>query len=164
MFSRLVNIILRAAQLVFAAIVAGITGWVLARSGKHTHGFGRFVYTEVIAGITILVALLWLIPLSSAFVNWPFDIFVSICWFVAFGLLVNLIGDSCGSVFNWNNVSPTGDSCGKFKADIAFSFLLAICFLASALIGLLWTRKRERRAEVHHHHHGRRGWFGRSHV
>ena len=90
MFSRLVNIILRAAQLVFAAIVAGITGWVLARSGKHTHGFGRFVYTEVIAGITILVALLWLIPLSSAFVNWPFDIFVSICWFVAFGLLVNV--------------------------------------------------------------------------
>lgn len=90
MFSRLVNIILRAAQLVFAAIVAGITGWVLARSGKHAHGFGRFVYTEVIAGLTILVALLWLIPLSSAFVHWPFDIFVSICWFVAFGLLVNV--------------------------------------------------------------------------
>lgn len=108
MFSRLVNIILRAAQLVFAAIVAGITGWVLARSNKHTHGFGRFIYTEVIAAITILVALLWLIPFSSSFVHWPFDIFVSICWFVAFGLLVNVSLDTT----HRSPVSPVSDAIG----------------------------------------------------
>lgn len=161
--SRVVNIILRAAELAFAAIVAGITGWILSRSNEDTKGFGRFIYTEVIAAITILVAFLWLIPFSSSFIHWPFDFFVSVCWFVAFGILVNLIGDSCGYIFYWGNVAPRGDTCGKFKANIAFSFLLAVCFLASALIGLLWTRKQERKvgAGPGYRHHR---WFGRSHV
>lgn len=162
--SRMVNIVLRAAELVFAAIVAGITGWILTQSNEHTHGFGRFVYTVVIAAITIVVALLWLIPFSSSFVHWPFDFFVSVCWFAAFGILVHLIGDSCGYIFNWGNVSPRGDMCGKFKADIAFSFLLAICFLASGLIGLFWTRKQERKAGIGHHAPRHRGWHGRSRV
>lgn len=88
--SRVVNIVLRAAELAFAAIVAGITGWILSKSSKHTDGFGRFVYTEVIAAITILLALIWLIPFSSSFIHWPYDFFVSVCWFVAFGILVNV--------------------------------------------------------------------------
>lgn len=86
----MVNVILRAAELAFAAIVAGITGWILSRSSEDTKGLGRFIYTEVIAAITILVALLWLIPFSSSFIHWPFDFFVSVCWFVAFGILVNV--------------------------------------------------------------------------
>jgi hypothetical protein len=75
------------------------------------------------------------------------------------------IGDSCGYVFNWANVAPRGDLCGKFKADMAFSFLSAIVFLASALVGLLWVRRRERniaRADAHHVH--RRRWYRRSRV
>lgn len=88
--SRAVNIILRAAELAFGAIVAGITGWILAHSNEDTPGFGRFIYTVVIAAITILVAFLWLIPFSSSFIHWPFDLFVSVCWFVAFGILVNV--------------------------------------------------------------------------
>ena len=76
--SRVVNIILRTAEIAFAAIVAGITGWILAKSSSHTPGFGRFVYTEVIAALTILVALLWLIPFSWSFEHWPFDFFMSV--------------------------------------------------------------------------------------
>ena len=53
MFSGLFNIILRAAQLAFAGIVAGITGWVLHQSNEDTPGLGRFIYTIVIAAITI---------------------------------------------------------------------------------------------------------------
>lgn len=162
--SRVVNVILRLAQLVFGAIVAGITGWILRHSTKQTPQLGRWIYTTVIAGITILVALLWLIPFSSSFVHWPFDLFMSVCWFIAFGLIVNLIGGSCGNVFNWGNIRPMGDSCGKFKADIAFSFLLAICFLASALIGLFWVRSRERKIREVPVRSRRRGWYGRSRV
>lgn len=88
--SRVVNIVLRAAELAFAAIVAGITGWILAKSSEDTAGFGRFVYTEVIAAITILVAFIWLIPFSSSFIHWPFDFFVSVAWFAAFGILVDV--------------------------------------------------------------------------
>ena len=105
--SRVVNIILRAAELAFAAIVAGITGWILARSNEDTKGFGRFIYTEVIAAITILVAFIWLIPFSSSFVNWPFDFFVSVCWFVAFGILVN-VSVGCLNPGLWDLSSQEG--------------------------------------------------------
>jgi hypothetical protein len=90
---RVANIVLRLAQLVFAAIVAGITGWYLHKSdqaGVSSWDVGRFIYTEVVAALSILVALLWLLPFSSAFIHWPFDFFMSILWFVAFGLLVDV--------------------------------------------------------------------------
>jgi hypothetical protein len=73
-----------------------------------------------------------------------------------------MVGTSCGYIFHWGNVSPAGDMCGKFKANIAFSFLLAIFFLASALVGLIWVRSQERKAGLHHGR--RRGWYGRSRV
>ncbi|MBE3048832.1 hypothetical protein IMZ48_41310, partial [Candidatus Bathyarchaeota archaeon] len=96
-----VNIVLRTAEIAFAAIVAGITGWILAKSTRHTLGFGRFVYTEIIAALTILVALLWLIPFSWSFEHWPFDFFMSVCWFVAFGLLVNVSSFSPAYTYSW---------------------------------------------------------------
>lgn len=44
------------------------------------------------------------------------------------------------------------DQCGKWKAVIAFSFLSAICWLVSGLIGILWVRDHERRTY-------RRRWY-----
>uniref|UniRef100_L2FQI8 Integral membrane protein n=1 Tax=Colletotrichum fructicola (strain Nara gc5) TaxID=1213859 RepID=L2FQI8_COLFN len=132
---RIVQMIFRAAELAFAAIVTGITG-----------------------AISMVFALVWLLPFSGSFVHWPMDIFISILWFVSFGLLVNLIGDGCGPVFDWSNVSPRGDDCGRHKANIAFTFLSAIVWLASALIGLFWVRRRtavaDNRPAVH-----RRRWY-----
>ncbi|CAI4215258.1 unnamed protein product [Parascedosporium putredinis] len=162
MIPGLFNIILRAAELAFAAVVAGITGWVLHKSNDYTPGLGRFIYTEVIAALSIITAFIFLIPFSSSFIHYPWDFFLSVCWFVSFGLLVHFIGDSCGYIFNWNNVAPEGDMCGKFKANIAFSFILAICFLVSAFVGIWWNRRRERRAAVAAAP-PRRAWYRRHH-
>ena len=64
---------------------------------------------------------------------------------------------SCGYIFSWDNVALRGPNpCGKFKAVIAFSFLSAICWLASAFIGFLWVRD--------HEHRYRRRAFYRSRV
>jgi hypothetical protein len=165
---RIANILLRLAQLVFSAIVAGITGWYLHKSdeaGVSSWDMGRFIYTEIVAAISLLAALIWLVPFSSSFIHWPFDLFLSVNWFVAFGLLVDQLGDTCGYVFNWDNVAPRGDICGKLKAVMAFSFLAAICFLASALVGLLWIRRRERKiAQADAHYAHRRRWYRRSRV
>ncbi|KAF6839464.1 integral membrane protein [Colletotrichum plurivorum] len=140
---RIVQFVLRAAQLAFAAIVTGITGsYLRANDAASSWDNGRFIYTIVVSSISMLFALIWLLPFSGSFVHWPMDIFLSILWFVAFGLLVNLVGDGCGPVFDWSNVSPRGDSCGRHKANIAFCFLSAIVWLASALIGLFWVRRR----------------------
>ncbi|KAL7963394.1 membrane-associating domain-containing protein [Trichoderma compactum] len=165
---RIVNIVLRAAELVFATIVAGVTG-------QHLHQFrdasswsqGRFIYTEVVAALSMFFALIWLVPFSWSFVHWPVDIILSLAWWAAFGLLVNLLGNSCGYVFDWNNVHPiNGDQCGKFKADIAFTFLSALLWLVSALLGIFWVRGHERRAAqvdaAHRQHHRR--WYRRSRV
>jgi hypothetical protein len=142
---RIVSFVLRLAELAFAAVVAGINGEYLHRTkGVDSWTQGRFIYTEVVAGLSIFLALIWLFPFASSFIHWPVDLLISICWFVAFGLIVNLIGDSCGYVFDWDNVSPRGDSCGKWKAVIAFSFLSAILWLVSALIGIFWVRSHTR--------------------
>ncbi|KAF3018180.1 hypothetical protein G7054_g2490 [Neopestalotiopsis clavispora] len=151
--------ILRLAELVFAAIVAGINGAYL-HSVHNTSSWsqGRFIYTEVVAGLAIFLSLIWLLPFSGSFVHWPVDIFISILWFVAFGLIVNLLGGSCGGTFNWDNIAIRGDDqCGKWKAVIAFSFLSAICWLVSAIIGIIWVRDHERKQY-------RRRNFGRSRV
>lgn len=88
---RIVSIVLRAAELVFAAIVAGVTGEYLHRSqGASSWELGRFIYTEVVAAVSIFLALIWLFPFSGSFIHWPVDIFVSILWWVSFGLLVNV--------------------------------------------------------------------------
>lgn len=40
------------------------------------------------------------------------------------------------NVFNWDTISFDGTaSCSQFKAIIAFSFLSAICWLVSAILG-----------------------------
>ncbi|KAK7754027.1 hypothetical protein SLS62_004126 [Diatrype stigma] len=153
----LASMILRLAELVFAAIVAAINGQYLHTiSHTSTHWQqARFIYTEVVAGVAIFFALVWLFPFSGSFVHWPMDLFISACWFAAFGVLVHYLNVAgvCGYVFSWSEVTIRGDSpCGKFKAVIAFAFLSAICWLVSSIIGLMWVRDHENR-------YRRRTWY-----
>ena len=124
-------------------MVAGIIGSYL-HGYSHTHSWpgGRFIYSEVIAGLSILLALVWLLPLTNNFHHWPTDIILSLAWFAVFGLLVNYIGGTnCkSSVFNWTIVT-SGGVCGRWKASEAFSFLSAIFWLASALVGIWFMRR-----------------------
>ncbi|KAI2640093.1 hypothetical protein GGS21DRAFT_398313 [Xylaria nigripes] len=84
----LVSMVLRLAELVFAAIVAGLNGEYLHEVRDFAEG--RFIYTEVIAGVAIFFSLIWLIPLAGGFVHWLLEFVISIGWFVAFGLLVQV--------------------------------------------------------------------------
>ncbi|KAI2625028.1 marvel domain-containing protein [Hypoxylon sp. NC1633] len=149
------SMILRLAELAFSAIIAGINGQYLhAVRNSDSWDQGRFIYTEVVAGIAIFLSIIWLFPFAGSFVHWPVDILISVCWFVVFGLLVNALNGTCGYVFDWGNVSfRSGDQCGKWKAVIAFAFLSAICWLVSAVIGLIWVRDHETRA------YRRRNWY-----
>ncbi|KAI1366182.1 integral membrane protein [Xylaria arbuscula] len=155
----LASIILRVAELVFATIVAGINGDYLHHvQNASSWSQGRFIYTEVVAGIAIFFSLIWLIPFSSSFIHYPLDFLISVTWFVAFGLLVSYLDGACGATFNWSNIAFRNDQCGEWKAVIAFSFLSAICWLASAIVGIIWVRDRETRA------YRRRAWHSRSRV
>lgn len=86
----LFSMILRLAELAFAAIVAGLTGdYLHSVQGSSSWDQGRFIYTEVVAGLSIILSIIWLFPFSGSFIHWPADLFLSVAWFVAFGLIVN---------------------------------------------------------------------------
>lgn len=140
------SVILRLAELAFAAIVAGLTGAYLhASRGASAWDLGRLIYTEVVAGLSIFFAIIWLLPFASTFVHWPADFFFSVLWFVAFGLLVDWLGGTCGNVFDWDGISfrNTG-SCAQLKANVAFVFMSAIVWLVSAILGIYWVRRHTR--------------------
>lgn len=139
----LFSMVLRLAELAFAAIVAGLNGDYL-HAVRHVDPWhlGRFIYAEVVAGLSILLALIWLFPFSGSFIHWPVDFFISMAWFAAFGLLVDWLNGNCGYVFDWDAISFDGTaSCAQWKAIVAFSFLSAIFWLASAVLGMYWVRR-----------------------
>ncbi|OGE57087.1 hypothetical protein PENARI_c002G01391 [Penicillium arizonense] len=141
--SRLVSIVLRVAEIAFAAVVAGIIGHYLADLNNSNADVdwwpqSRWIYTEVIAGLSILLGLIWLIPFSSGFFSWPLDILISFAWFAAFGVLVDTLRHlPCGSIWSWHFRGQ--QMCGRWKAAEAFSFLSAIIWLVSGLVGIWFT-------------------------
>ncbi|CAN8105786.1 unnamed protein product [Discula destructiva] len=162
----ILSMILRIAELVFAAVVAGITGHYLhLQKGQSSWQLGRFIYTEVVAGLSILLSILWLLPFAGSFIHWPIDLVLSIAWFAAFGLIVSWLGGSCGNTFDWSNLGLRGSNCGTWKTDEAFAFLAAICWLVSALLGLRWVRKHtDRRTANTTTTTSNRRWYRRSRV
>ena len=60
-------------MLLISKVVAGIIGNYLHQFNNNFSGWpqARWIYTEVIAGLSILLGLIWLIPFSSGFFSWP---------------------------------------------------------------------------------------------
>jgi hypothetical protein len=147
----ILSILLRIGELAFAAVVAGLTGSYL-HSIQNVSAFNkwRFIFTEVIAALSMLLALLWLLPFTATYIHWPIDFLLFALWMIAFGLLVQFIGPlDCGSVFYWGDITQQG-TCQRWKADVAFAFLSAIFWLASALLGL-WFLHRHRKGYTGRH-------------
>lgn len=93
----------------------------------------------------MLLALIWLIPFKSGFVHHTADLVLFVLWIIAFGLLVNFIGPlHCGSIWAWGNITEKG-TCQKWKAAVAFSFLSAIFWLFSALVGMWFVHQTTRK-------------------
>jgi hypothetical protein len=64
--SRIVSMALRFAELVCACVVAGIIGSYLdSYGGANAWPEKRFIYTETIAGLSILLSLIWLFPFAG---------------------------------------------------------------------------------------------------
>ncbi|CZT41398.1 related to integral membrane protein [Rhynchosporium secalis] len=162
----LLSLCLRIGELAFSAVVAGLNGEYLhntveTRRGS-TNARKRFIYLEVVAALGILFSLLFLLPFASSFLHWPADFFTSILFIVAFALLAHY-DQKCGSVWNWKGITESG-ACDKFKATMAFTFLAAVFFFVSAILGCLVSRRRTKAARVDTNTHatnGRRKWYRR---
>ncbi|KFZ24074.1 hypothetical protein V502_01450 [Pseudogymnoascus sp. VKM F-4520 (FW-2644)] len=152
--SRAVSVIFRFMELVSAAVVAGILGNYL--HNIHEAGVrnnSRVVYAISIAGIAIFFSLVLMPPLRYSFFAFPLDFAIFVCWMVAFGLLVNLVGGrNCNSTWfttSWSwawgrwyrvpgaTVAEFGHSgCSDWRAAVAWSFIGGIFWLLSSALGV----------------------------
>ena len=74
-FTRLLSIILRAAQFVFAVVVLGLTAYFLHQRTKHGVGpFARLIYAIIWYSLSTIFTVIWLIPPNSPFASYGFDL------------------------------------------------------------------------------------------
>ena len=86
--SKFVSVVLRVLELISASIVAGLVGEYLHHVHQaHDSPGSRMVYTVTLAGISIVVALVCMIPLRILFYGFLLDAALFIMWMTAFGLL-----------------------------------------------------------------------------
>lgn len=74
-FTRLLSIILRAAQFVFAVVVLGLTAYFLHERTKHGVGpFARLIYAIVWSSLSIIFSVVWMIPTKSTIASYGSDL------------------------------------------------------------------------------------------
>lgn len=89
--SKTASVFLRVFELISAAIVAGLVGEYLHYvSDAHAHAESRLVYTVSLAGISLIVCLVCMIPFNFAFYGFVLDFILFIMWMTSFGLLIDV--------------------------------------------------------------------------
>ncbi|QKX55391.1 uncharacterized protein TRUGW13939_02484 [Talaromyces rugulosus] len=135
-------IALRVVQVASATIVAGIVGYFLnaLQGGGDAWPIGRWIYVQVVAGLSIVLGCVLIIPnLHGCFV-WPVDIIISLAWFAGFGNLINdLDGILCGQINSIGSVSGTNAICSQWKAGESFAFISAMVWLVTGFWGLFYV-------------------------
>lgn len=157
-FLRFVNPLLRFLQFASAMIVVGIIGHYLDVASGSWPG-GRFIYSEFVAALAALLALVLIIPSTWDLTLYPVDLFMFLLWIIAFGLLCDYIAPM-NCTINWHWTPGYGNNtqqqCETWKTALAFMFVSAILWLISGLLAVWLTHRAAPAAP-------RRKWY-RSHV
>ncbi|THX99531.1 hypothetical protein D6D01_10436 [Aureobasidium pullulans] len=151
--SKIASIIIRANELLSAAIVVGILGHFLSIiDDANGSANGKIVYAVVIASLSLIFSIVLMVPLWFTFRVFPLDFVMFVCWMVAFGLLVNLTGtNACSSAwyynywgYNWGRYYRTpvvtssavinNAGCADWRCVLAFSFMASMSWLGSFLL------------------------------
>ena len=164
--SKLVSSILRACQIVFAAVrqpslnnktsqnlilyqvVLAIEIIYVKRAwDKAISEYGVLnISILTLSMMSVVVAWLFLAPSMSIFKYFLLDFVLALCWFIVFGFTIaKFDGDGkCGH--DGQNVSTiaTGGRCNERRAIWGFSFLSGCVWIASFLVGF-WVVVRERK-------------------
>ena len=94
------------------------------------------IYAEVVAGVSIMLALLWLMPFSGRLAHYAAaltSLVLCMAWIVSFVFFVlHIASHPCDRVLRNMNVSARTD-CQKWMVARAFSFLSAAFWLISAI-------------------------------
>ncbi|KAH8723123.1 hypothetical protein GQ44DRAFT_565463, partial [Phaeosphaeriaceae sp. PMI808] len=131
---------------VSSAIVLGLTAYLLHVHTDDGHiyvPFSRLIYSAVIAAISVVLSATAMIPKTIAMAHLVTDLLLAGAWFAVFAVLqywydTNL---ECGGHWNWTHAGFWRSICGHWVAVQAFSFLAAVLWFASFVLGLpVWAR------------------------
>ncbi|KAH0604750.1 uncharacterized protein H6S33_006418 [Morchella sextelata] len=129
---------LRTIQLLIALVITGIYGRDLAHASQaHEPADSRWVYAMVVAALTILVSLLFLVPAVRSGRFWPADGVLFFLWMVLFALFGRLyIGEDCEG----------SGACHRMKTAVWFDLVGMLLWLGSFVGGafLFWREKHSR--------------------
>lgn len=77
-FTRLLSIILRVAQFVFAAVVLGLTAYFMHERRSNGIGpFGRTIFAIVWSALSVIFSIVWMIPTKSTIASYGSDLCTS---------------------------------------------------------------------------------------
>ncbi|RMZ67158.1 integral membrane [Pyrenophora seminiperda CCB06] len=159
--TRIISLVLRTAQWVFAVIVLGLTAYFIHQNQDEKgprrwrwddmdEPMGRLIFAIVWSGLSIIFAIVWSIPTTTSITGFVSDLVFTGGWAAVFGLLVMYYNDTaCGDEWNWGRISfSRDDTCGQWQAAQAFSFLSMVVWLATAVLGAFTTMRLRRRART----------------
>lgn len=116
---KIVTMALRIAQLICAVIIIAIASEYMAGLKDQDAGhLSRFIFTDVVAAISLFLAFIWLIPFSSNHMNWHLDYILVLLSGAAAGWLIYV----CST---WNT-SALRQRVNSFFADGEYSLPNAI--------------------------------------
>jgi hypothetical protein len=59
--------------------------YFLSTRNRWRGSLAREIYTIIIAALSVLFSLIWLIPTTASMMHYPLDLLASAAWFGAFG-------------------------------------------------------------------------------
>jgi hypothetical protein len=108
---------LRFAQFIGAAVVLVLTSYLLHHQQHKDYigSYGRLVYSVIIAILSVVASLIWILPTTSHIVNIIGDVLFCSAWCAVFRLLQDWYENamSCGSIWAWNEMSLRNGFCSK---------------------------------------------------
>ncbi|CAE7194680.1 hypothetical protein PTNB73_08579 [Pyrenophora teres f. teres] len=160
-FTRIISLVLRTAQWVFAVIVLGLTAYFLSQNqdkkGSRRWSWddwdepmGRLIFAIVWSSLSIILAIVWSIPTTTSITGFVSDLVFTGGWAAVFGVLVSYYQDTdCGDEWDWGRMSfSRRNSCGQWRAAQAFAFLSMVVWLATAVLGAFTTMRLRRRTRT----------------
>jgi hypothetical protein len=135
----LVRMILRFFQFIIAITVAGLYGVDLHAAHQQGAGAdGKWVYAEVVAGLSAFTVIVYGIPFIKSYWFWAWDIALFIGWTALFGVF--------GHIFINAHATPKQSGIHRMKnavwVDLTGMLLWAITAFYSTFI---WLRQRRNR-------------------
>ena len=112
----------------------------------------KFLYTLTLSAISIVIALMLLIPHHMTFRHYPVDFLMCIGWFVSFAfLLMEFNGTICEKDPRELETLLQGGGCNSGRAAFGFAFLAGCFWLGTTIIGswVTWREKKLKRRTVH---------------